>query len=88
MPLVELILISVTNHSPYLRALYAMQLLRADGANERRVACIQEAEVAPVIASHWENATFPHDLIPKLAKLNLGKGPPEKGHHICQMPNF
>jgi glutaryl-CoA dehydrogenase len=33
---------------------------------------IQEKEVAPIIAQHWEKASFPHDLVPKLAKLNLG----------------
>lgn len=38
-----------------------------------------ETEVAPIIANHWENATFPHDLVPKLAKLNLG-GATLKGH--------
>ena len=33
----------------------------------------QEAEVAPIIADHWERASFPHHLVPKIAKLNLGK---------------
>lgn len=28
--------------------------------------------MAPIIADHWEHATFPHHLIPKLSKLNLG----------------
>lgn len=37
-------------------------------------ACWQEQEVAPTIASFWEKAEFPHHLVPKLAKLNLGGG--------------
>ncbi|KAK9811338.1 hypothetical protein WJX72_002092 [[Myrmecia] bisecta] len=31
-----------------------------------------EKEIAPVIADCWERAEFPHHLVPKLAKLNLG----------------
>ena len=31
-------------------------------------------EVAPVIAGYWEKAEFPHELVPKLAKLGLGGG--------------
>lgn len=34
----------------------------------------QEREVAPLIADFWERAEFPHQLIPKLAALNLGGG--------------
>ncbi|KAK9804050.1 hypothetical protein WJX73_009036 [Symbiochloris irregularis] len=33
-----------------------------------------EAEVAPIIADYWERAEFPHQVVPKLAKLNLGGG--------------
>ena len=33
---------------------------------------LQEREVAPIIADYWERAEFPHELVPKLAKLNLG----------------
>ena len=33
---------------------------------------MQEKEVAPIIADYWERAEFPHELVPKLAKLNLG----------------
>jgi len=34
---------------------------------------VQETEVAPIIAAHWERASFPYELIPKLRKLNLGE---------------
>ena len=33
----------------------------------------QTAEVAPIIAAHWERASFPFELIPKLRKLGLGQ---------------
>jgi hypothetical protein len=33
---------------------------------------VQETEVAPIIADHWERASFPFEIIPKLRKLNLG----------------
>ena len=33
---------------------------------------LQEREVAPEIAQYWERAEFPHHMVPKLAKLNLG----------------
>ena len=32
----------------------------------------QEKEVAPVIADYWEHAAFPFELVPRMAKLNLG----------------
>lgn len=28
--------------------------------------------MAPIIADHWERASFPFEIIPKLRKLNLG----------------
>lgn len=28
--------------------------------------------MAPIIAGYWERAAFPFELVPKLAKLNLG----------------
>lgn len=34
--------------------------------------CNQETEVAPIIADHWEAASFPFEIIPKLRKLKLG----------------
>jgi glutaryl-CoA dehydrogenase len=30
-----------------------------------------DTEVAPIINGYWERAEFPHDLVPKLAQLNL-----------------
>ena len=35
-------------------------------------ALTQEKEVAPVIADYWEHAAFPFELVPRMAKLNLG----------------
>ncbi len=35
---------------------------------------LQEAEVAPIIAGYWERAEFPHEVVPKIAKLGLGGG--------------
>ena len=35
---------------------------------------MQEAEVAPIIADYWERAEFPHEIVPKIAKLGLGGG--------------
>lgn len=42
-------------------------------------ACAQEKEVAPIIADYWEHAAFPYELVPRIAKLNLG-GATIKGH--------
>lgn len=39
----------------------------------------QEKEVAPIIADYWEHAAFPYELVPRIAKLNLG-GATIKGH--------
>lgn len=30
--------------------------------------------MAPIIAGYWERAEFPHELVPKIAKLGLGGG--------------
>ena len=37
-----------------------------------KVRSFMEAEVAPIVADFWERAEFPHALVPKLARLNLG----------------
>lgn len=37
--------------------------------------CLQEANVAPVIAGYWERAEFPHALVPSFAALGLAGGP-------------
>jgi len=34
----------------------------------------QEREVAPLIASYWERAEFPHQLVPSFAALDLAGG--------------
>lgn len=39
-----------------------------------KVRKFMEYEVAPIIAGFWERAEFPHQVVPKLAKLNLGGG--------------
>lgn len=36
--------------------------------------CMQESEVAPVIAGYWEKAEFPFKLVPSFAKLGLAGG--------------
>ena len=33
---------------------------------------VQEKEIAPIIANYWERAAFPFEVVPNLAKLNLG----------------
>jgi glutaryl-CoA dehydrogenase len=40
-------------------------------ALKSRVRAFMDSEVAPVINGYWERAEFPHDLVPKLAQLNL-----------------
>ncbi|BDA45206.1 Glutaryl-CoA dehydrogenase, mitochondrial [Coccomyxa sp. Obi] len=37
-----------------------------------RTRAFMEKEVAPIIADYWERAAFPFELVPRLAKLNLG----------------
>ncbi|CAL5230083.1 g13540 [Coccomyxa viridis] len=37
-----------------------------------RTRAFMEKEVAPVIADYWEHAAFPFELVPRMAKLNLG----------------
>lgn len=44
------------------------------------------ADVAPIVNSHWEAATFPFDVIPGFAKLGLG-GLPYKGYG-CRGSSF
>lgn len=41
---------------------------------QRRVREFAERDVAPVIASYWERAEFPHQLVPKFAALGIGGG--------------
>lgn len=42
--------------------------------DSKNAAWSQVKEVAPIIAGFWERAEFPHELVPKLAKLGLGGG--------------
>lgn len=37
-----------------------------------RVRAFMEAEVAPIIEDFWMRDEFPHDLVPKIAKLGIG----------------
>jgi glutaryl-CoA dehydrogenase len=52
---------------------YRLDELLADKqrALKSRVRAFMDNEVAPVINGYWERAEFPHDLVPKLAQLNL-----------------
>jgi glutaryl-CoA dehydrogenase len=52
---------------------YRLDELLADEqrALKSRVRAFMDNEVAPVINGYWERAEFPHDLVPKLAQLNL-----------------
>ena len=48
------------------------QLLDEDGrALVRRVRDFAEQEIAPIVEDHWARAEFPHDLVPKLAALDI-----------------
>ena len=42
-----------------------------DRALVRRVRDFAEQEIAPVVADHWARGEFPHELIPKLAELDI-----------------
>lgn len=46
----------------------------AERAVQRRVREFAERRVAPVIAGYWERAEFPFELVPELAKLDIGGG--------------
>ena len=37
-----------------------------------RVRAFMEAEVAPIIEEYWMRDAFPHEIVPKLAKLGIG----------------
>jgi acyl-CoA oxidase len=57
----------------------AHDLLGLDGLLTTEERCTRDAvrqfmetEVAPIIADHWERASFPFEIIPKLRTLNLG----------------
>jgi glutaryl-CoA dehydrogenase len=47
-------------------------LLDEDGrALVRRVRDFAEQEIAPIVEDHWARAAFPHELVPKLAALDI-----------------
>ena len=43
-------------------------------ATRYRVRAFMESEVAPIIAEHWEKASFPFEIVPKLGALGVGGG--------------
>lgn len=45
----------------------------------QEVRAFMQERVAPVINEHWSRATFPHDLLPELARLNIA-GASYKGY--------
>jgi glutaryl-CoA dehydrogenase len=38
----------------------------------KRVRAFMEDEVAPIIEDYWARAKFPHEIVPKMAKLDIG----------------
>ena len=38
----------------------------------KRVRAFMEAEIAPIIEERWMRDEFPHDIVPKIAKLDIG----------------
>ncbi|KAK9835509.1 hypothetical protein WJX74_002019 [Apatococcus lobatus] len=59
---------------PATHDVFALDQLLTDEEKEikYRTRAFMEREVAPIIADYWERAEFPHELVPKLAKLRLG----------------
>jgi glutaryl-CoA dehydrogenase len=43
----------------------------AERVLQLKVRSFMETEVKPIVNGHWMAGTFPHDLIPKLASLNI-----------------
>ncbi len=68
-PVVEPPVMGGPEHTDY----YHLKELLTDEqrALKSRVRAFMDSEVAPVINGYWERAEFPHDLVPKLAQLNL-----------------
>src|SRR6266567_2438361 len=69
-PVVEPPVMGGPEHTDY----YHLNELLTDEqrALKSRVRAFMDTEVAAVINGYWERAEFPHDLVPKLAQLNLG----------------
>jgi glutaryl-CoA dehydrogenase len=68
-PAVEPPVLGTPEHSDYYRI---DELLTDDQrALRARVRTFMDDEVEPIINGYWERAVFPHELIPRLAQLNL-----------------
>lgn len=46
-------------------------LLPADRELQLQVRALLESEIKPIVNQHWSKATFPHEIIPRLASLNI-----------------
>jgi glutaryl-CoA dehydrogenase len=68
-PVVEPPVLGGSEHTDY----YQLDELLTDEQRslKSRVRGFMDSEVAPVINGYWERAEFPHDLVPKLAQLDL-----------------
>jgi glutaryl-CoA dehydrogenase len=68
-PAVEPPVLGTPEHTDY----YLLDELLTDDqrALRARVRAFMDDEVEPIINGYWERAEFPHDLVPKLAQLNL-----------------
>jgi glutaryl-CoA dehydrogenase len=68
-PVVEPPVLGGPEHTDY----YHVDDLLTDEQRElrRRVRNFMDQEVRPIINPYWERAEFPHELVPKLAQLNI-----------------
>src|SRR3954470_22099951 len=68
-PVVEPPVLGGPEHTDY----YLLDDLLTDDqrALRRRVRTFMDREVIPIINPYWERAEFPHELVPKLAQLNI-----------------
>src|SRR5947208_413307 len=68
-PAVEPPVLGTQEHTDY----YLLDELLTDDqrALRARVRAFMDDEVEPIINGYWERAEFPHQLVPKLAQLNL-----------------
>src|SRR5262249_55151988 len=68
-PIVEPTVLGTAQHTDY----YLLDELLTDEQRtlRARVRSFMDQEVIPVINGYWERAEFPHDLVPKLAQLNI-----------------
>jgi glutaryl-CoA dehydrogenase len=68
-PTVEPTVLGTSEHTDY----YLLDELLTDEQRtlRGRVRSFMDQEVIPVINDYWERAEFPHELVPKLAQLNI-----------------